>query len=187
MWALCFATYAMFFGNANLKQNEKFYFCDLSDILQEWSKFYSITLTLNVFLPLLILAVTYTTVCLKLWSRQVPGEGSNQSAQAVKLARKVTIMMMVVVVLYALCWSPFYIFVMLQYFGYIKLNGRIFLFSLWLTVCYSAINPYVYLTFSQNFRNGFTKLFKECRRKLIKCCNVSILPFLTQSVELEQM
>ncbi|CAH3022746.1 unnamed protein product, partial [Porites evermanni] len=55
--------------------------------------------SLNFFLPLLLITALYAAVCITLWSREVPGEGANQNAQqaeAMKTARKVTQMMIVV-------------------------------------------------------------------------------------------
>ena len=62
--------------------------------------------------------------------------------------------------------------------GNIHLN----FFILWLTIAYSAINPFVYLTFNQKFRNGFKHLYKDCLTK-----PRGILPFRSQNVELEQI
>ncbi len=189
MWALSLATSANLLEDGNLKRSKKSYYCHISGILPGWTTFNVITSVLNRPLPLLILAVTYTKVCRKLWSREVPGEGSNQNEQqagAVKTGRKVTIMMIVIAVLYVLCWFPFFILTMLQYFGYIQLNGSFLLFIIWLTVAYSALNPYVYFTFSRNFRNGLTNLLRNCQGK-IKFCNRNIISFRTQSVDLEQI
>ena len=58
---------------------------------------------LKIFLPFLLIVVLYTIVCLKLWSRQVPGEGANQDerqAEDIKTAKKVTWMMIAVVVFF---------------------------------------------------------------------------------------
>ena len=78
-------------------------------------------------LPLGIILVMYTVVCLKLWSRKMPGDGSNQNAQqaeAVKTARKVTLMMIAVVVLFMVCWFPLFAVGILQLLlSNFQLNG----------------------------------------------------------------
>ena len=112
LWALCLATPSNFLQNVNFKALNDSYYCDISTVLQEWTIFNIITGGLLAFIPFLIIATLYTKVCLKLWSRQVPGEGSSQTAQqaeAVKTARKVTLMMIAVVVLYIVCWLPMFI------------------------------------------------------------------------------
>ena len=61
-------------------------------------------------------------------------------------------------------------------------NIYLHLFIVWLTFAYSAVNPFVYLTFNQKFRTGFKHLHKDC---LIK--PRGILPVRSQNVELEQI
>ena len=132
-----------------------------------------------------MIIVLYTVVCLRLWSREVPGEGNNQNeeqAAALKMARKVTRMMITVVALYVICLLPLYISVLLRFVGRVQVTDNLFLFTNFLMLCYSGVNPYVYLTFSQNFRKGFKKLFKKYCAKL-RISNV--VSFRFQSVELE--
>ena len=134
-----------------------------------------------------MITALYTIVCLRLWSREVPGEGANQNeeqAAALKIARKVTRMMIIVVVLLLICWLPLYMLVLSSFGDRIQVTDSLFLFANLLSFCYSGVNPYVYLTFSQNFRNGFRKLFRECCGKL-RITNV--IAFRSQSVELEQI
>jgi len=129
----------------------------------------------------------YTVVCLKLWSREVPGEGSNQNAQqaeAVKTARKVTLMMIAVVVLYIVCWFPLFAVGILLSVGNFRVNGSFLLFLIWLTVTYSALNPYVYLMFSQKYRSGLKRVFKNCLGRCLTG-NLNALPLRAQRVEID--
>ena len=69
--------------------------------------------TISFALPLVIVSLLYTIVCRKLWSREVPEEGANHNqaqAQVLQIARKVTRMMIVAVVLFLLCWRLPYVF-----------------------------------------------------------------------------
>ena len=189
LWIFCLAIPATLMKDEILRKSKKSFYCDLSNILQGWTTFNIFTVSMNVPLPLLILAISYTILCLKLWSRDMPGEGLNQDeqqAQAVKTARKVTLMMICISVLYLFCWFPFFVLVILQYLGYIQMKGSFLLFVTWLTATYSALNPYIYLMFSQNFRNRFKKLFKTCTGKILFCTCI-ILPLRKQSVELGQV
>ena len=164
------------------------YYCNVpATLFDDWNTFNTISITLEFFLPLSVITVVYTIVCLRLWSREVPGEGANQNeeqAAALKMARKVTRMMIIVMVLYVICWLPVYISVLLRFVDRVQVTDSLFLFANFLTLCYSGVNPYVYLTLSQNFRNGFRKLFRECCGKL-RITNV--IAFRSQSVELEQI
>ena len=186
MWSIAFSS------NYIMKETFKIvkgsYFCDVTTLFYDWNTFNTISITCNMFLPLAIMAGLYTVVCLRLWSREVPGEGNNQNeeqAAALKLARKVTWMTIIVVVLYVICWLPVYMSVFLRFVVRFQVTDSLFLFTNFLTLCYGGINPYVYLTFSQNFRKGFKKLFRKFCGKL-RISN-GINSFRSQSVELEQI
>jgi len=183
-WSVAFST--SFLPKENFKKVKGSYYCDSTD---EWTTVNIIAVSLNVVLPLFVIGVLYTIVCLKLWSRRVPGEGANQNeeqAEALKIARKVTGMMIFVVVLYVLCWFPLYISVILSFTGIVQLKQTLLgLFINFLALCYSGINPYVYIGFSQNFRTRFKKIFKKCLGRSFRVVNV--ISFRSQSVELEQI
>ena len=177
-----------------LREEEAYDFCETVDrVYYGWREFSLTSLVLNVVVPLVAIIILYTIICLKLWARKVPGEGANRNerqVEAIKTAKKVTRMMIAVVVLYELCWLPFFIIMSMSlirgesplksdpHTGNIHSN----FFILWLTVAYSAINPFVYLTFNQKFRSGFKHLYKDCLTK-----PRGILPFRSQNVELEQI
>ena len=186
LWAWSFALTTTFLvGNGSFKQIHESFYCDATSKL---TVTHLLVFTLDVLLPLIMIIVFYTIVCFKLWTREVPGEGANQNeeqAEALKIARKVTIMMVVVVVLYVLCWFPMFLLLVLDFVNYVEQkNNSYFLFFLWLTLFYSGFNPYIYLIFSQNFRNGFRRIFRSC---LTKINFKNVISFRSQSIELEQI
>ena len=67
----------------------------------------ALCLPLLIFLvPLLAVTVLYSIVGFRLWSRDPSGEGTNhdqRQAEVMKTAKKVSRMMIVVVVLFVLC------------------------------------------------------------------------------------
>ena len=186
LWALSLLTNLNNLKNGgNIKTFNQSHYCALADVLQEWSPLDITVILLDVPLPLIIIAVMYTIVCLnsghekdQSWGTQ--GKGSShaeQQSEAVKIAKKITLMMIAVVVLYVICWFPLVMLGIFQYTGHVKeFKGSFFLFIIGLTVVFSAINPYVYLTFSQNFRNGFKSLFRDFPG-IMTFCNTSILRF----------
>ena len=185
---------ANFLALTGLRNDRTYVYCKTVDeVYYEWIEFSLTSLVVNVVVPLVAIIILYTIICLKLWARRVPGEGANQNerqVEAIKTAKKVTRMMIAVVVLYELCWLPFFIIMSMSlirgesplkndpHTGNIHSN----FFILWLTVAYSAINPFVYLTFNQKFRSGFKHLYKDCLTK-----PRGIFPFRSQNVELEQI
>ena len=187
-WVWCGASSINFLIKINFEKIDGSYHCDVDSYYSgDWKTIDIISLILNLFAPLVLIAVLYTIVCLKLWSREVPGEGTNQSegqAEAVKAARKVTWMMIVVVLLYTVCWIPYSLLLLIQSLGYIQMSWSLSYLFVWFTLAYSGLNPYIYFVFSQKFRNCFKDLFGNCLRKL----NIhSFLPFRSRSVELARI
>ena len=192
VWSIASATYYIPLAKLE-KQTDGHYHCKLNAFPVEqkhadaWRAIAIFELILNVFFPLLPITVLYLIVCLKLWSRDIPGEGTNRNerqAEALKTAKKVTRMMIAVVMLYLLCRLPYFVMISRSFlrYGYIKVNPNLLLFIVWLTIAYSGLNPYVYLTFSQKFRNGCKHLFEDCLGKVH-----NFLSARSQSVELEQI
>ena len=180
----------------DIREEEAYDFCETVDrVYYRWTEFSLTSLVLNVVVPLVAIIILYTIICLKLWARKVPGEGANQNerqVEAIKTAKKVTRMMIAVVVLYKLCWLPYFIIMLMSLIkgeSHSMItsdpptgNIYLYLFILWSTFVYSAVNPFVYLTFNQKFRSGFKHLYKDCLTK-----PRGILPFRSQNVELEQI
>ena len=151
LWCIVCTIHNLVIGS--LKKVKQSFYCSLGSVLHKLKTYDIINASLNIFLPFLIIVVLYTFVCLKLWSRQVPGEGANQNerqAEAVQTAKKVTRMMIIVAVFYVLCWLPFFIVVNLQ----ISLKIDLILFIGLLTISYSGLNPYIYLTLVVRYK-GF--------------------------------
>ena len=99
-----------------------------------------------------------------------------------KRARKVTRMMIAVVALFVLCFSPFSLGRSIYHFDYVEDNSDvIFLFLFLIAFAYNGLNPYIYLTCNHKFRNEFKTLFTNCLRN-IKFRN--IVHFRSRSVKL---
>ena len=184
LWLWCVACTIHILVIRSLKQVRQSFYCSLGSVLQKWKTYDIIDASLNIFLPFFIIVVLYTIVCLKLWSRQVPGEGANQNerqVEAIKTAKKVTRMMIAVAVLFVLCWLPFFITVALQ----ISLKIDLIVFIGLLTISYSGLNPYIYLTFSHKFRIRCKKLIGNFvkRIRILNFLNISR----SQSFELQQI
>ena len=181
LWAWSVASSTEYLVNAKVIQIGEHYNCYLP--IPRW---FILGTALNILLPLLIITVLYIIVCHSLWLRKIPGDTIQNHGQveAIKTAKKVTVMMIIIVVLYVLCWIPLDVYIALVFWGYVEMNYSLYLFLVWLTVSFSGLNPYIYVAFSKKFRNGFKTLFGNCFCK-IKVHNV--LSFRSQSMELEQI
>ena len=141
---------------------------------EEASKHFTIVIFVVFYLvPLLTMLLLYSFIVLKLWVRKVPG---NQTAEnqrrSDKSKKKVLIMLMTVVILFALCWLPVYISQFISFFD--KDNfpcGPPVVLSFmgyFLGHANSAINPTIYAIFNSNFRKGFKDiLLCRCRRNRV--------------------
>lgn len=181
VWAWSVASSTGLFVNVNLEKINESHYCGLITVFPHWTQFNVTSLILNVSLPLLILAVLYTVICIKLWSREVPGDGINRNqgkADPIKTAKKVTRMMLGIVFLFLICWLPFLISTALQLLGFVPISFNVLLFPVWLTVAYNGLNPYVYFTFNVKFRQAFKRLLGKM---------YIIVPYRSHSVELQQM
>lgn len=161
---------------------------------EEAPKTYTIVLFVLLYMaPLLIMAVLYTALILKLWFQSSPDVSASacrrQSEEALSIARvfsdekakssrssrskKIVLKMLVtVVVVFALCWLPMHIRVFLYFFNKddYKCGLPPFLdfIGYFLGHVNSALNPWIYVTFSESYRQSFKAvLFNRCavRRK----------------------
>ena len=96
LWSLAWSV-PIVIGENFIKVGQSYY-CDLYRLVNKWTILNDIHLAVGVLLPFLVIVCLYTAVCYKLWSRKVPGEGANQ-IEAQRIAKRVTVMMIAVVVL----------------------------------------------------------------------------------------
>ncbi|KAK6169371.1 hypothetical protein SNE40_020439 [Patella caerulea] len=124
----------------------------------------------NYFLPMLTLAGTYARIGWELWGSQVIGETVPMQAERVKSKRKVVKMMIVVVIIFAVCWLPMHLyFILVNIFPSIvhsKNIQQIFILIFWLAMSNSMYNPIIYCWMNARFRQGFVRFFRctPCRQ-----------------------
>ena len=127
---------------------------------------YSLVLIIGgYFIPLIIIAVVYSLAGIRLWSRQLPGHKnlvSNKKAQS--SSRRATAMLITVVIVFALSWLPFQTLEMLRGFNkplFSSLPIELRFTTPWFGYANSAINPILYVIFSENYRQEFYRIL--CR------------------------
>ena len=107
-------------------------------------------------LPLCVTGTNYSLICRKLWLRQIPGNvlDSNR-ANAEKSKRKVVRLLVIICVVFAVCWFPVYVN---HYFWYVRpdqlhlLPAEAQVVFSWLAHANSAINPCLYALLNSEFR-----------------------------------
>ncbi|KAJ7378311.1 hypothetical protein OS493_023558 [Desmophyllum pertusum] len=130
---------------------------------------------------LVILIVLYSIICYRLWRRKIPGEVSNnQHALAIRTARKVTVLMISVVIVFVVSWAPVFVFVVLSGFnddGSVDISVIMqypFLLaaSYWLLLNSSACNPCLYFIFIESYREGLKTACSRCRPPEFRVCRI---------------
>jgi len=130
--------------------------------------FHSTIFVLLYALPLSITIVIYFLICRKLWLRKIPGNLTDGNrAAAEKSKRKVVRLLVVIVVIFALCWFPNYVN---HYFWFVRpdlyLKGMLPLevefFNIWIGHANSAINPCVYILLNAKFRKELVVMLACC-------------------------
>jgi len=129
----------------------------------------------------IVLIVLYSLICYRLWRRNVPGEVSNnQQALAIRTARKVTVLMISIVIVFVVSWAPvFYAMLAVLILGEFRdissifHHPMVFAMSFWLILNSSACNPCLYFIFIENFRHSL-KTTCSCLRRPVpeprSCC-----------------
>ncbi|GFY13897.1 allatostatin-A receptor [Trichonephila clavipes] len=119
----------------------------------------------SYIIPLSLIFILYVLMLKRLWFGVAPG--GRISAESLKSKKRVTRMVVIVVVIFAVCWCPIQIvLVMKSINSYVmtpmRLVGQITAHIL--AYMNSCVNPILYAFLSDNFRKAFHKVI-ACHRK----------------------
>ncbi|XP_026557953.1 LOW QUALITY PROTEIN: galanin receptor type 2 [Pseudonaja textilis] len=117
------------------------------------------TFVFSYVIPVLILSFTYLKTIRYLWTSVDPMKVMSDSKKG---KRKVTRMIIIVTVLFCLCWLPHHLVILFFWFGNFPLNDVTFVLrvlSHLISYANSCVNPIVYALVSKHFRKGFKKIF----------------------------
>ncbi|XP_073817287.1 tachykinin-like receptor at 99D isoform X2 [Musca autumnalis] len=121
---------------------------------------------LTYFLPVISMTATYSRVGLELWGSKAIGEYTPRQVENVKSKRRVVKMMMVVVLIFVVCWLPFHAyFIVTSCYPAITETPfiqEVYLFIYWLAMSNSMYNPIIYCWMNSRFRFGFKMFFRWC-------------------------
>uniref|UniRef100_A0AAG5CUZ0 G-protein coupled receptors family 1 profile domain-containing protein n=1 Tax=Anopheles atroparvus TaxID=41427 RepID=A0AAG5CUZ0_ANOAO len=133
--------------------------------VQEWV--YNIVfMFLTYFLPIGSMTYTYARVGRELWGSKSIGECTQRQLDNIKSKRRVVKMMMIVVIIFAVCWLPFQIyFIITSYYPELTKKPyiqEVYLGIYWLAMSNSMYNPIIYCWMNSRFRRGFQQFFRCC-------------------------
>lgn len=123
-----------------------------------WLGVLSYTFVMGFALPFTIMTASYTALICTFRSQRLRATLPNQEGQ--RLERQVTKMVVAVVVVFGICWLPFYTlnFCALYQVGLVENFARAFEVVVLLSYSWSCANPILYACFSDTFRHHFRSL-----------------------------
>ncbi|KAH8326541.1 hypothetical protein KR067_010006 [Drosophila pandora] len=123
-------------------------------------------LILTYILPIVSMTVTYSRVGIELWGSKTIGECTPRQVENVRSKRRVVKMMIVVVLIFAICWLPFHsYFIVTSCYPAITeapFIQELYLAIYWLAMSNSMYNPIIYCWMNSRFRYGFKMVFRWC-------------------------
>ncbi|OCT62990.1 galanin receptor 2a [Xenopus laevis] len=160
IWSL-----SLVFSGPYLSYYQEFQLANLTVCHPIWQNSYRRAMDLCTFafsyvIPVLILSLTYARTIRYLWTAVDPIEDMSESKRA---KRRVTRMIIIVAVLFCLCWLPHHLVILCVWFGYFPLNNFTYalrILSHLVSYANSCVNPVVYALVSKHFRKGFRKIFR---------------------------
>ncbi|KAG8522373.1 putative G-protein coupled receptor 83, partial [Galemys pyrenaicus] len=123
------------------------------------------TFVLLYVLPLLVISAAYARVAKKLWLCSAIGDVTTEQYLALRRKKRTTVKMLVLVVmLFALCWLPLNCYVLLLSGGAVRTNNGLYFAFHWLAVSSACYNPFIYCCLNERFRAGLRALLGVCQR-----------------------
>ncbi|KYB25112.1 Tachykinin-like peptides receptor 99D [Tribolium castaneum] len=117
--------------------------------------------------PVGSMTYTYGKIGIKLWGSQTIGECTERQMQIIRSKKQAVKMMMVIVIVFAVCWLPYHLyFIVTAYFPQITNFAYIretYLIIYWLAMSNSMFNPMIYCWMYTRFRRGFKQFFSSLR------------------------
>nr|XP_041573095.1 substance-K receptor isoform X3 [Taeniopygia guttata] len=125
-------------------------------------------IVLIYLLPLMVMFVAYSIIGVTLWSSTAPGNHLNRVhyEHQVNAKKKFVKTMVVVVIIFAVCWLPYHIYFILGSFKediyQQKYIQQVYLAVFLLAMSSTMYNPIIYCCLNQRFRSGFKLAFRWC-------------------------
>ncbi|XP_049542762.1 RYamide receptor [Anopheles darlingi] len=136
--------------------------CNVPICAEKWPSpeqddYYTIALLTTQFvIPLVVLIFTYTRIAIVVWGKRPPGEAENSRDQRMaKSKRKMIKMMVIVVIVFTICWLPFNFLMLMKLESSWELLPYFWFAFHWLAMSHSCYNPIIYCYMNARFRSGF--------------------------------
>ncbi|KAM4624643.1 somatostatin receptor type 2 [Polymixia lowei] len=136
-----------------------------------WLGFLTYTFVLGFALPFTVMTASYTALLITLRSQRL--QTSSPTHENNRLERQVTKMVVAVVLVFGVCWLPFYAFnfCSLYRIDLVLTFARGFEFVVLLSYSWSCANPILYACLSETFGRHFRTLLCPVKRSPSMHCN----------------
>lgn len=129
--------------------------------------YHFVLIALIYFLPLVVMFVAYSVIGFTLWRCAVPGyHAHGANTHYLQAKKKFVKTMVLVVVIFAICWLPYHLYFILGSFQediYChKFIQQVYLAIFWLAMSSTMYNPIIYCCLNRRFRSGFRIAFRCC-------------------------
>ncbi|XP_068161806.1 somatostatin receptor type 5 [Antennarius striatus] len=132
----------------------------IPDIVSEtwWLGILSYTFIMGFALPFMVMTISYIALLLTMRSRRLKSTSPNHDYN--RLEQQVTRMIVAVVVVFGICWLPFYTFNFWSLYqsDLVLTFSRAFEFVILVSYSWSCANPILYACLSHTFRRHFRTL-----------------------------
>lgn len=124
------------------------------------------TFVLLYLLPLSVVSVTYISVAKKLWMRNAIGDVTMDQYYAQQRKKMTTLkMLMVVVMVFGVCWFPLNFYLILMSSQAIDRNNGLYFAFHWFAMSSACYNPFIYCWLNEGFRTELRALLGMCCKK----------------------
>ncbi|XP_070616236.1 G-protein coupled receptor 83 [Erythrolamprus reginae] len=124
------------------------------------------TFVLLYLLPLSVISVTYISVAKKLWMRNTIGDVTMDQYYAHQWKKRTTLkMLMVVVMVFGICWFPLNFYLILISSQAIHHNNGLYFAFHWFAMSSACYNPFIYCWLNEGFRTELRALLGVCCKK----------------------
>nr|XP_022911165.1 tachykinin-like peptides receptor 99D [Onthophagus taurus] len=120
-------------------------------------------LFITYVVPIGSMTFAYARIGIELWGSQSIGECTQRQMENIRNKRRVVKMMMIVVIIFAVCWLPYDLyFIITSFYPEVQNQPYIqetYLAIYWLAMSNSMYNPIIYCWLNARFRRGFKQVF----------------------------
>ncbi|KAM7355538.1 leucokinin receptor isoform 1-T2 [Cochliomyia hominivorax] len=143
-------------------------FCTNVNLSENQLQSYRYTLVFAQYLvPFCVISFVYIQMTIRLWGNRAPGNAQDsRDITLLKNKKKVIKMLIIVVVVFGLCWLPLQLYNIL-YVTIPEINEYHFISIIWfccdwLAMSNSCYNPFIYGIYNEKFKREFNKRFAVC-------------------------